>query len=132
MSNTLISSNNGLDRIDAKLRLLRRLPGVTGALVASMDGHPLASDLSGHSAGAAAAVVASSLALAERLGELTGAAGLEELQVRTSLGYASVHAVNNQLVLAVITNHTVNLARLRLDIREVIAALAADGRAFHS
>lgn len=111
-------------RVAAELSRLRRLPGVTGALVASVDGRAVCHDLVEHSPGAAAAVVASTLALAERLGELTGAPDLQELQVRTTEGYALLHAVDNRLVLAVLTNLSVNLARLKLDLRDAIEVLA--------
>lgn len=114
-------------RVAAELRKLRRVAGVTGVLVATVDGRAISHDLVEHSPGAAAAVVASTLALAERLGELTGAPGLQELQVRTTQGYAVLHAVDDHLVLAVLTNLSVNLARLKLDLRDAINALARAG-----
>jgi predicted regulator of Ras-like GTPase activity (Roadblock/LC7/MglB family) len=107
-----------------ELRRLRRNVGVTGALLATADGHPILCDLADHDAGAAAAVVASSVALAERLGELTGVSQLEELLVRTTLGYAVLHAVDGRRVLAVLTDLSVNLARLKLDLRDAIDVLA--------
>jgi predicted regulator of Ras-like GTPase activity (Roadblock/LC7/MglB family) len=115
-------------RVAMELRKLRKLAGVTGALVASVDGRAVSHDLVEHSPGAAAAVVASCLALAERLGELTGAPGLQELQVRTTEGYAVLHAIDGTMVLAVLTNLSVNLARLKLDLRDAIDALAKVNR----
>jgi predicted regulator of Ras-like GTPase activity (Roadblock/LC7/MglB family) len=115
-------------RVAVELRKLRKVVGVTGALVATVDGRAISHDLAEHSPGAAAAVVASTLALAERLGELTGAPGLQELQVRTTQGYAVLNAVDDHVVLAVLTNLSVNLARLKLELRDAIGALARVGR----
>jgi predicted regulator of Ras-like GTPase activity (Roadblock/LC7/MglB family) len=118
------STAASINRVAIELRRLRRNAGVTGALLATADGHPIHNDLSDHDAGAAAAVVASSVALAERLGELTGVSELQELIVRTTLGYAVLHAVDEQRVLAVLTDLSVNLARLKLDVRDAIEVLA--------
>ena len=112
-----------LDRCSQHVRSLRRIIGVTGVVIATADGRAIAVDLPGQSAGAAAAVTASSLALAARLGELTGSTDLQELQARTSAGYACVHAIGHEMALAVFTDMSINLPKLRLEIRDVVLAL---------
>ncbi|MEZ5412329.1 MAG: roadblock/LC7 domain-containing protein [Acidimicrobiales bacterium] len=108
-----------------QLRALRRLPGVTATLVATTDGRSYFHDFVEVSPGSAAAITASSLALAARLGDLTDpGAALLELQVRTSSGYVCLYAVDSDHLLGVVTAHTVNLARLKLETRDVISALA--------
>ena len=113
-----------LQIVASQLRIMRRLPGVTGALVATTDGRSYVTDLQETSPGSAAAITASSLGLATRVGELTGEGSeLMELQVRSDAGYVCVYVINPGFLLGVVTSHTVNLARLKLDVRDAIAAL---------
>lgn len=112
------------DAIGKELRMLRRITGVQGALLASLDGRAIVSDVYESTPGAAAAITASSLGLAGRLGDLTGPdAALLELQARTTHGYVCLYAVGSDMLLAVQTDLSVNLALLKLDVRDAIAAL---------
>jgi predicted regulator of Ras-like GTPase activity (Roadblock/LC7/MglB family) len=112
------------EAVGKELRRLRRTTGVTGALLASLDGRAIVSDVYETSPGAAAAITASSLGLAGRLGDLTDRdAALLELQARTTHGYVCVYAVGNDTLLAVLTDLSVNLALLKLDVRDAIVAL---------
>jgi predicted regulator of Ras-like GTPase activity (Roadblock/LC7/MglB family) len=112
------------DAIGKELRRLRRTTGVTGALLASLDGRAIVSDVYETTPGAAAAITASSLGLAGRLGDLTDPdAALLELQARTTHGYVCLYAVGGDKLLAVLTDLSVNLALLKLDVRDAISAL---------
>lgn len=107
--------------VDAGAAVLRRLgrhPGVRGALLATADGRALCWDLNGPSPAAVAAVVASTVALGERLGELAGSAPLEQLVVRTGAGSVVLRTVADGIVLAVVTTAVANLARLDLALRD--------------
>lgn len=107
-----------------KLAPVRQLPGVTGVIVATMDGRTYLSDLNEASPGAAAAVSASSIGLGVRLGELTEAGtDLLELQVRSTAGYVCLYVINPQYLLGVVTTDAVNLAMLKLQVRYVLVAL---------
>jgi predicted regulator of Ras-like GTPase activity (Roadblock/LC7/MglB family) len=122
----LVKSQNGdlTGSVGRELRRLRAVTGVVGALVASRDGRAVSCDLSEESPGAAAAITASSLGLAARLGELTGShASLQELQARTTRGYVCLYAIDEDWLLAVLTDLSVNLARLKLDVRDVVRAI---------
>ncbi len=110
--------------ISGQLRALRRVPGFTGSLVATMDGKGLVNDLNETTPGAAAAITASSLGLASRLAELTGETSvLQELQVRSTNGYVCLYIINPQLLLTILTNPSANLARLKLEVRDVVKAI---------
>lgn len=124
MSGDHLSSGVNTDVIGKELRRLRRTSGVTGALLATLDGRAIVSDVHETAPGAAAAITASSLGLAGRLGDLTSPnAALLELQARTTHGYVCVYAVSGDKLLAVLTDLSVNLALLKLDVRDAIAAL---------
>lgn len=107
--------------------LLADLPGLRGALLASVDGRPVAARLDDLDPGATAAVVASSCALGERLADLAGEGAMEEIVVRAADGYVVIYAVGGWGVLTVLTQPSVNLARLHLAAREVVPRLAAVG-----
>jgi predicted regulator of Ras-like GTPase activity (Roadblock/LC7/MglB family) len=114
----------GARRAAARLDLLaRRLGGVRGALVATLDGRPVVHTLVGHSPGAVAAMVASSLSLSHRLGDLCGPGSLSEMMVRSSSGYVFLYAVGVAHVLAVLTDPAINVARLGLEVRDLIESL---------
>lgn len=115
-----------VEAMGKELRRLRRVTGVTGALVATLDGRSILSDVHESTPGAAAAITASSLGLAGRLSDLTDAdASLMELQARTSHGYVCLYAVGAEWLLAILTDLSVNLALLKLDVRDAIEALEA-------
>ncbi len=97
--------------------------GVRGALLASVDGRPIASVLADHDDARTAAIVASSHALGERLADLAGAGALQEIVVRSSSGYVVVYATRAGAVLTVLTDSAVNLAMVHLRAREAVAAI---------
>jgi len=105
--------------------LLEQVSGVRGALVASVDGRPVAAILPDHDPGSTAAIVAASLGLGARLADLAGEGRLQEIVVRSGSGYVVIYAVGERGVLVVLTNASANLARLHLEARQACADLSA-------
>lgn len=106
--------------------LLDQVAGLRGALVATVDGRPVASILPDRDAGSTAAIIAASLGLGSRLSELTGEGRLQEIVVRSGSGYVVVYAVGERGVLTVLTTPAANLALLHLEARQACADLAAE------
>lgn len=111
-------------------RLVNSMKGLRGALVASVDGHPVAAVLRDHDIGSTAAIVASSRGLGERLADLSGEGRLQEIVVRSSAGYVVIYTAGDRGVLTVLTESAANLAMLHLRARDAAAELSrilADG-----
>ena len=104
--------------------LLDSVPGLRGALVASVDGRAVAARLDDLDPSSTAAIVASSCALGERLADLAGEGGMEEIVVRAVDGYVVIYSVADWAVLTVLTRPSANLARLHLAARDVLPHLA--------
>ncbi|OQD55665.1 hypothetical protein BM536_014210 [Streptomyces phaeoluteigriseus] len=102
----------------AELRRLRaRVPQLTGALVAGVDGLVLAHDTPGVEAEGMAALTATSLAVAVRLADTTGRGAFRELLVRGVHGYVATYAAGESAVLTVLAQDRVNVGRLHLESR---------------
>ena len=110
-------------RVVDELRRLRRFPGVTGTVAASVDGLVLAAEIGSTDPGPFAALMASTFALAERLATLTSSTTIQELVVRTDGGYVVLNAVNEFTVMAVIGDLSLNLGRIKIELRDAIAAI---------
>ena len=106
------------------VELLHDVPGIRGALVASVDGYPLAHHLPGHDAGSTAAIVASSCGLGQQLASLVGDGTMREIVVHSDQGYVVIYTVGDRGVLTVLTQPSANLARLHLRARDLVAVLA--------
>lgn len=104
--------------------LVTTVRGVRGALLASVDGRPLAASLSEHDVGSTAAIIASSRGLGERLADLVGSGTMQEIVVRSSTGYVVIYAAGERGVLTVLTDSSVNLAMLHLRARDLTKDLA--------
>lgn len=112
-------------RAQARLAdLVASTKGVRGALLATVDGHPVAAVLPEHPIGSTAAIIASSRGLGERLADLSGEGRLEEIVVRSSAGYVVIYAAGARGVLTVLTVSAANLAMLHLRARDVAADLS--------
>ncbi|MCF4138678.1 roadblock/LC7 domain-containing protein [Streptomyces sp. Tue 6430] len=102
----------------AELRRLRaRVPQLTGALVAGVDGLVLAHDTPGVEAEGVAALTATALAVAVRLADTTGQGDFRELLVRGVYGYVGTYAAGENAVLTVLAQDRVNVGRLHLESR---------------
>ncbi len=106
-------------------KLATGVPNVRGALLASPDGHPIASALTDHDPRSTAAIIASSRGLGDRLVELAGTGELDEIVVRSSSGYVVIYSVGGHGALTVLARPSINLALLHLKARDIIAQMTA-------
>ncbi|GAA4916686.1 roadblock/LC7 domain-containing protein [Streptomyces coeruleoprunus] len=98
-------------------RLRATLPGLTGALVAGTEGVVLAQDTPDVEPEGAAALTATALGVAARLGEATGRGAFRELLVRGEHGYVAAYAAGGAAVLTLLAEPRVNVGRLHLEGR---------------
>ncbi|MET8473361.1 roadblock/LC7 domain-containing protein [Streptomyces sp. NPDC006422] len=108
----------------AELQRLRvRVPQLTGALVASVDGLVLAGDTPGVEPESVAALTASALGVAQRLADATGQGAFRELLVRGAEGYIATYAAGEAAVLTVLAEDRANVGRLHLEGRRTGARI---------
>ncbi|MER6999999.1 roadblock/LC7 domain-containing protein [Streptomyces sp. NPDC000410] len=109
--------------LDELTRLRTRLPQLTGALAASIDGLVLARDTPDTEAETVAALTAAALGVAVRLTEATGQGAFRELLVRGESGYVATYAAGTAAVLTVTAEPRVNVGRLHLEARRAGARI---------
>lgn len=116
--------------LDELHRLLARLPQLTGALAASVDGLVLAQDTRGVEPEGLAALTASAQAIALRFSDVTGQGEFRELLVRSAHGYVATYTAGPSAVLTLLAEERVNVGRLHLEgrrsgqrIRELLGAV---------
>ncbi|MFD8145592.1 roadblock/LC7 domain-containing protein [Streptomyces sp. NPDC059708] len=116
--NTMTVPAEAEAEILAELRRLRaRVPQLSGALAASVDGLVLAQDSAATAAESVAALTAAALGVAQRLSDCTGQGGFRELLVRGEHGYVATYAAGEAAVLTLIAEPRVNVGRLHLEGR---------------
>lgn len=103
--------------LDELHRLRARVPQLTGALAASVDGLVLASDTPGVEPEGVAALTAAALGVAVRLADATAQGDFRELLVRGTDGYVATYAAGNSAVLTLLAEDAVNVGRLHLEGR---------------
>jgi predicted regulator of Ras-like GTPase activity (Roadblock/LC7/MglB family) len=115
--------------LDELHRLRARVPQLTGALAASVDGLVLAHDTPGVEPEGVAALTAAALGVAVRMADATGQGEFRELLVRGVDGYVATYAV-----LTLLAQDRVNVGRLHLEgrrsgtrIGELVEAATARG-----
>lgn len=120
------------DVLDELRRLRARVPQLTGALAASVDGLVLAQDTPGVDSEHVAALTAAALGVALRMTDATGRGGFRELLVRGADGYVATYAAGSSAVLTLLAQDRVNVGRLHLEgrragtrIGELVDAAAA-------
>lgn len=120
--------------LDELRRLRARVPQLTGALAASVDGLVLAHDTPGVEPESVAALTAAALGVAVRMADATGRGDLRELLVRGVHGYVATYAAGSTAVLTLLAQDRVNVGRLHLEgrragarIGELVDAEAAAG-----
>ncbi|WP_338699501.1 roadblock/LC7 domain-containing protein [Streptomyces sp. Q6] len=102
----------------AELQRLRvRVPQLTGALAASVDGLVLAQDTPGIEPEGVAALTAAALGVAQRLADATEQGAFRELLVRGTDGYVATYAAGEAAVLTLLAEDRVNVGRLHLEGR---------------
>ncbi|MEU8588212.1 roadblock/LC7 domain-containing protein [Streptomyces sp. NPDC048664] len=118
--------------LDELRRLRSRIPQLSGALAASVDGLVLAQDTPGVEPEGVAALTAAALGVAMRLADATGQGEFRELLVRGVHGYVATYAAGRNAVLTLLARDRVNVGRLHLEgrrsgsrIGELVDAIAA-------
>ncbi|SOD86086.1 roadblock/LC7 domain-containing protein [Streptomyces sp. Ag109_G2-15] len=115
-------SAHDLDAVLDELRRLRtRVPQLTGALAAGIDGLVVAHDTPGVDPEGLAALTAASLGVAVRVADATGNGGFRELLVRGEGGYVATYAAGRTAVLTLLAQDRVNVGRLHLEGRRAAA-----------
>ncbi|WP_369247096.1 roadblock/LC7 domain-containing protein [Streptomyces sp. R41] len=120
--------------LDELHRLRARVPQLTGALAASVDGLVLAQDTPGVEPEGLAALTAAALGVAVRMADATGQGDFRELLVRGVHGYVATYAAGASAVLTLLAQDRVNVGRLHLEgrrsgtrIGELVDAATARG-----
>lgn len=103
--------------LDELRRLRSRIPQLTGALAASVDGLVLAQDTPGVEPEGVAALTAAALGVAMRLADVTNQGEFRELLVRGIHGYVATYAAGRSAVLTLLAQDRVNVGRLHLEGR---------------
>jgi predicted regulator of Ras-like GTPase activity (Roadblock/LC7/MglB family) len=103
--------------LDELHRLRARVPQLTGALAASVDGLVLAQDTPGVEPEGVAALTAAVLGVAVRMTDATGRGDFRELLVRGAHGYVATYAAGSSAVLTLLAQDRVNVGRLHLEGR---------------
>ncbi|WP_328747987.1 roadblock/LC7 domain-containing protein [Streptomyces sp. NBC_00285] len=112
------------DGILEELRRLRaRVPQLTGALAADVDGLVLAQDTPGVDPETVAALTGATRALAAQLADETGQGDLRELLVRGVYGYVATYAAGAGAVVTLLAQDRVNVGRLHLEGRRAGARI---------
>ncbi|WP_406008537.1 roadblock/LC7 domain-containing protein [Streptomyces sp. NBC_00637] len=109
--------------LDELRRLRARVPQLTGALTAGVDGLVLAHDTPGVEAEVVAALTAAALGVAVRMADTTGQGDFRELLVRGVYGYVATYAAGESAVLTLLAQDRVNVGRLHLEGRRAGARI---------
>ncbi|NEA64158.1 roadblock/LC7 domain-containing protein [Streptomyces sp. SID12488] len=103
--------------MDELRRLRARVPQLTGALAASVDGLVLVQDTPGVEPETVAALTATALSVAVRMADATGQGDFRELLIRGVYGYVATYAAGRTAVLTLLAQDRVNVGRLHLEGR---------------
>ncbi|MER6565611.1 roadblock/LC7 domain-containing protein [Streptomyces sp. NPDC001093] len=109
--------------VDELHRLRNRVPQLTGALAAGVDGLVVAHDAPGVDPEGLAALTAAALGVAVRVADATGNGGFRELLVRGEHGYVATYAAGRTAVLTLLAEGRVNVGRLHLEGRRAGARI---------
>ncbi|WP_405713336.1 MULTISPECIES: roadblock/LC7 domain-containing protein [unclassified Streptomyces] len=106
----------GAQDVLAELQRLRtRLPLLSGALVAGVDGVVLAHDTPDVAVERVAALTAAALGVATRMTEATGRGGFDELLVRGESGCVASYAAGPSAVLTLLTEDRIDAGALHIE-----------------
>ena len=114
------------DRLNATLTSLRSaMPELRGALIATVDGLPIAQAMGdGTDANRVAAMAATALGLGKRINDTLGSGTLSDMSVSGLNGQVYIYAAGSKGVLAVVTPPGVNLGLLHMEARDAAQAVA--------
>ncbi|MFD5269650.1 roadblock/LC7 domain-containing protein [Streptomyces sp. NPDC058335] len=113
-------------------RLRARMPQLTGALAASVDGFVLAQDMPGVQPEGLAALTAAALGVGHRMVDLTARGEFRELLVRGAGGYVATYAAGPSAILTLLADDRANVGRLHLEGRRSGAHIAGLMAARHT
>ena len=115
------------ERLNAILQNLRNsLPEVRGALIATVDGLPIAQVVDGNTdANRVAAMAATALGLGKRINDTLGTGSLSEMSVSGTEGQVYIYSVGAKGVLAVVAPTGINLGLLNMEARDAAQAVAS-------
>jgi predicted regulator of Ras-like GTPase activity (Roadblock/LC7/MglB family) len=113
----------GPEILEELRRLRARVPQLTGALAAGVDGLVLAHDTPGVEPEGVAALTAAALGVAVRLADTAGRGDFRELLVRGGYGYVATYAAGASAVLTLLAQDRVNVGRLHLEGRRAGARI---------
>lgn len=112
--------------LQENLRVLRQaVPEITGVMVATSDGLPLATDLPESEAARVAAMSATALGLGKRIAQTTVLGALEEVVVRGKEGYLIIYSAGDKGVMAVTAPMGINLGLVHLEARQAAGRITA-------
>ncbi|MFD8229094.1 roadblock/LC7 domain-containing protein [Streptomyces massasporeus] len=109
--------------LDELHRLRTRVPQLTGALAAGVDGLVVAHDTPWGDPEGLSALTAAALGVAVRVTDATGNGGFRELLVRGEGGYVATYAAGRTAVLTLLAEGRVNVGRLHLEGRRAGARI---------
>lgn len=114
------------DQLTSTLTTLRgALPELRGALVATVDGLPIAQDMGGGvDANRVAAMAATALGLGKRINDTLGSGQLTDMSVGGTDGQVYIYAAGNKGVLAVVAPAGVNLGLLHMEARDAAQSVS--------
>ncbi|MFD2610332.1 roadblock/LC7 domain-containing protein [Deinococcus taklimakanensis] len=115
------------ERLNSILQNLRNsLPEVRGALIATVDGLPIAQVVDGNTdANRVAAMAATALGLGKRINDTLASGELTELSVSGLNGQVFIYAAGRKGVLAVVTPSQMNLGLLNMEARDAAQDVAS-------
>ncbi|MEQ0557968.1 roadblock/LC7 domain-containing protein [Amycolatopsis sp. NEAU-NG30] len=115
------------EALAGELRSLREnVAGVTGTVLAAVDGIPIIADAADDIDPAkVSALAAADLGIARQAAEVTGRGTLHQTVVFGSDGYLAVHAVGRLALMVVLGGKGLNVGRLLFESRPVIERIGA-------
>src|ERR1700761_5230721 len=114
------------DRVRTELQRIREyVAGVYGSLTATSDGLLIAHDLPDREPTQIAALIATTLALGNRMTLSTGRGQFRETITRGTDGYLAVYAAGQSSIVAVIGTPRLNVGMLQYQIRDIIDRIAS-------
>lgn len=113
------------EQIQSAISKLRNsLSDVSGVLIASADGLPIAHDMQAGDPNRMAAMIATALGLGKRICETFGGGTLSETSVSGDQGQVYIYSVGPKGVLAVIAKSGANVGLIHLESRDTAKAIA--------
>jgi hypothetical protein len=110
-----VSKQEDLARVINEMR--RSIPELFGAMIASVDGLPIAHDFPEGESERLAAMAATALGLGKRITERTNLGDLHETVVRGDRGYLVVYSAGPNGILVISGPITSNLGLMRIEAR---------------